>query len=170
MSYLIGQYGWYEGTGDSLRSTEIEPSNKSTSVIAGTMRSIWNEKGWSEIPYVIPDRTGEHDRLKASMIAEISATATALEDGYVMLDGNPIPTDLVAQGRITSARATLNRRGTGTVKFAGMGTLNEAQLTAMEDAVFDKVVAIQDNHSDLYDAIMVSDDHNLIDINAAWPA
>ena len=110
------------------------------------------------------------ERMRASMIAEISAIASGLEDGYVMLDGNPIPTDLVAQGRITSARATLNRRGTGTVKFAGMGVLDEATLTAMEDAVFDKVTAIQNRHSDLYDELVVAEDPSTVDINTGWPA
>ena len=111
------------------------------------------------------------EQVRASMIAEVSDMANELENGYVdMGGGNYIPTDKTAQARITSARATLNRRGSGTVKFAGMGILDEATLTIMEDAVFDKVTAIQARHSDLYDELIAAEDPSTVDITTGWPA
>ena len=107
--------------------------------------------------------------LKTVIIEKVKEISYEKEEHYVLLSGIPVPTDPVAQARITTARANVARRG-GTVRFPGLGSLDLTTLTAMEDAVFDYIAAVSARYADLYDAILISTDLNLIDITTGWPS
>lgn len=70
MTYTYDFYGWYCGNGDTERSTNIAPSNLSTSQNVGDLRSNWTGHVWVEIPY-IPPPSPDMSVIKAQMWEEI---------------------------------------------------------------------------------------------------
>lgn len=54
--YIFDDYGWYSGSSATkvARSTEVKPSNTSTTTVAGEKRANYTGYVWVDIPYVVP--------------------------------------------------------------------------------------------------------------------
>lgn len=71
--YLFDLYGWYAGTIDqkSIRATEVEPKNKSTTLIEGEMRANFTGYEWIDTPYK-PAPTPEPEPVKERHISPLA--------------------------------------------------------------------------------------------------
>lgn len=54
MSYHYDKWGWYDGEAEGERTTNVAPSNLSTSTEVGALRSNWTGYEWVELHYFAP--------------------------------------------------------------------------------------------------------------------
>ena len=56
MFYHYDRFGWYDMSSDSNgdRMTELEPLNKSLTIVNGELRANWTGYAWNDLPYWTP--------------------------------------------------------------------------------------------------------------------
>ena len=176
MSYLFNNHGWYTGTGDSPRSTEIEPTNKSTAETVGELRSVWNERGWSNIAYVAPDTSGELAAQKIIQINKVVNLQYQKSDTTIDFFGKTLNTNMEAVTELTGALDGMRRSVVASRKVnmrTGRALTNTATIEAMVDVIDAHRQACHDRGYDLgvlIDAATTLGELEAIDITTGWPS
>lgn len=84
MAYLFDHFGWYSGQGESRRSTNVAPTNTSTTTTPGELRSNWTGRNWVETPYFAP---AQATLAEVKKLALVRAKAELLKRQYAFTIG-----------------------------------------------------------------------------------
>ena len=169
MSYTFNRYGWYAGESTTRRGTDMAPINTSTTEIVGELRSMWNEKGWSNIAYFAPP-------------VEVDTTIEDLRNRLASRQNKAINQPYTIKGVEVQASELENIRtllgGAGTKKFSfyhGTMTLTAANRTSALAGMDARLQAAHDRAYDIVELVKAASGREArlavfyAEIDQGWP-